>query len=301
MLGRRQIREKVVQSLYAYTQNPMNTDAIQRKMFSEIDKVYHLYIYELNFLIALKQLAEHQMEIGKNKFLKTEDDVNPNRKFIKNQVLENLENNQERLSFTSKFQNLKWDLNDEFLVKTFQRMKAGKRYQDFMNSDEISFEADQKFLGKLFLRYVAENEAFHDILEEKEISWADDFHIANTMVQKTIGFTKENEPTHTLIKIIKDEDDRAFADKLLRSAINNWEDAEKEIKNRLENWDLERVSLMDRIILIAGITEIDEFPYTPSKIIINEYIEVSKAFSTDKSQVFINGILGRYAEDKNRL
>ncbi|WKS94991.1 transcription antitermination factor NusB [Riemerella columbina] len=301
MLGRRQIREKVIQNLYAYQQNPMSIDAIQRKMFSEIEKIYHLYIYELNFLVALKQLAEHQIEINKEKFLKTEEDLNPNQKFIRNQVLENIENNQERLSVTSKFRNLKWELHNDFLVKTFQRMKAGKRYQDFMNNDEISFDADQKFLGKLFLRYIAENETFHELLEEQEMSWTDDLHIANSMVQKTIGFIKENQPSHTLIKIIKDDEDRAFAERLLRNGIAHWDEVEEKLKNRLQNWEIERVSLMDKIILIAGITEMDHFPLTPSKIIINEYIEISKAFSTEKSHTFINGILGKYAEDNNRI
>ncbi|MDY3521230.1 transcription antitermination factor NusB [Riemerella anatipestifer] len=301
MLGRRQIREKVVQTLYAYQQNPLSQDALQRKMFSEIEKIYHLYVYQLNFLVGLKHLAEHQMEISKGKFLKTEEDLNPNQKFIRNQVLENIENNQERLSFTSKHQNLKWDLDDDLLVKTFQRMKAGKRYQDFMQNDEVSFEDDQKFLGKLFLRYVAENEAFHELMEEKEISWVDDLHISNTMIQKTIGFIREGEPSHTLIKIIKDEEDRSFAQKLLQYSLSHWEDTEIKLKERLKNWELDRVSLMDRVILIAAITELDHFPLTPSKVIINEYIEISKAFSTDKSQVFINGLLGKYAEDINRF
>lgn len=160
---------------------------------------------------------------------------------------------------------------------------------------------DQKFLGKLFLRYVAENEAFHELMEEKEISWADDLHISNTMIQKTIGFIREGEPSHTLIKIIKDEEDRSFAQKLLHYSLNHWEDTEVKLKERLKNWELDRVSLMDRVILIAAITELDYFPLTPSKVIINEYIEISKAFSTDKSQVFINGLLGKYAEDINRF
>lgn len=301
MLGRRQIREKVIQNLYAYQQNPMSIDAIQRKMFSEIEKVYHLYVYELNFLVALKQQAEHQIQRRKEKFIKTEEDLNPNQKFIRNKVLENLENNQERLSFTSKFPYLKWEVDDIFLVKTFQKMIKGKRYKDFMDSPDISFDADQKFLGKLFLRYIAENEAFHDLVEEQEMSWTDDIHIANTMVQKTIGFMKPNEPSHTLIKIIKDEDDRVFAEKLIRSSIGNWEDAEQKLKDRLQNWDIDRVSLMDKIILVAAITEMDIFPLTASKIIINEYIEIAKSFSSEKSQIFINGILGRYAEDQNRI
>lgn len=300
MLGRRQIREKVVESLYSYHQNPIKFEILEKNMFSEIEKIYHLYIYQLNFLVSLKDLAERQMEIGKNKYIKTDDNANPNLKFSHNQILKKLEENDERLSFTAKHQELNWDLNDELLVKTFQRMTAGKRYQDFMKEDGYSFEEDQKFIGKLFLRYIAENDDFHDHLEAKEMSWADDFHISNSMMQKTIGFLKENEPSHTLIRMIKDEDDRDFARKLLRESLNHWEDTEKKIGAMLDNWDLERISLLDKIILIAAISEIDFFPLTPGRVIINEYIEISKVFSSDRSNIFINGILDKYIKNNNR-
>lgn len=300
MLGRRQIREKVVQTLYSYHQNPIKTDVLEKNMFTEIEKIYHLYIYELNFLVALKDLAENQIEIAKNKFIKTEKDLNPNLKFVNNQVLQQLDNNEERLSFTSKHKNLTWELHDDLLVKTFQRIIAGKRYQDYMEDETLSFEDDQKFIGKLFLRYLAENEDFHDRIEELEMSWADDFHIANSMVQKTIGYMKENQPSHTLIKTIKDQDDRDFAKKLLFQSIVNWENTEKKIEERLENWDLERISLMDKVILVSALTELDHFPLTPSKVIINEYIEVSKVFATDRSQIFVNGILDKYTKDVSR-
>ena len=300
MLGRRQIREKVVQTLYSYHQNPIKTDVLEKNMFTEIEKIYQLYIYELNFLVALKDLAENQIEIAKNKYIKTEKDLNPNLKFVNNQVLLQLDNNDERIAFTSKHKNLRWELHDDLLVKTFQRIIAGKRYQDYMEDETLSFEEDQKFVGKLFLRYLAENEDFHDRAEELEMSWADDFHIANSMVQKTIGYMKEAQPSHTLIKTIKDEDDRNFAKKLLLQSISHWDATEKKIEERLENWDLERISLMDKVILVSALTELDHFPLTPSKVIINEYIEVSKVFATDRSQIFVNGILDKYTKDNSR-
>ena len=301
MLGRRQIREKVVETLYSYYQNPIKTDVLERNMLTEIEKIYHLYIYQLNFLVALKDLAEKQIEIGKNKFLKTDADSNPNQKFINNQVLKKLEENTERLNFTSKHQDLKWELHDDLLVKTFQRMVGGKRYQDFMQEEHCSFEEDQKFIGKLFLRYIAENEDFHEHLEEKEMSWADDFHISNSMIQKTIGFLKEDEPSHTLIRMIKDKEDEQFAKRLLQVTVSHWEDTEKKLEQRLENWGMERISLMDKIILVTAISELDYFPATPSRVIINEYIEVSKVYSTEKSNIFVNGILDKYTKELNRI
>lgn len=300
MLGRRQIREKVVESLYSYNQNPIKFDVLEKNMFSEIQKIYHLYIYELNFLISLKHVAEDQIEIGKNKYIKTDANTNPNQKFVRNQILDILENNEERRSFTDKNKNLMWDSNDEVLVKTFQRIKASKRYEDFMVDETISFEEDQKFIGKLFLRYIAENNDLHDRFEELEMSWADDFHIANSMIQKTIGFLRQDVPSHTLIKTLKDDEDQDFARKLLRESLNNWEETEKKIEARLDNWDLSRIALMDKIILVAAFTELDHFPLTPSRVIINEYIDIAKVFATDKSNIFINGILDKYTKDLNR-
>ena len=373
MLGRRQIREKIIQTLYAYQQNPINQGVLERNMIANLEKIQNLYVYQLNFLVSLKHLAENQIEIGKTKFIKTEADLKPNQKFIKNKVLDLLENNAERLEFTSRNKNLMWDIHDELLIKTYQKITAGKLFQDYMKSPESSFVEDQKFIGKLFLRHIAENDSFHDHFASLELSWADDFHIANSMVQKTIGYLREEEPFHTLLKVFKEDNalikneeyyrkieeyrenreeyhekmeeddekmneyhengdeyhekigeyrvkieedkenknkyhrnrkeydsDRDFARKLLVQTLNHWEDTEKKIEDRLDNWELDRIALMDKIILVTALTELDYFPLTPSMVVLNEYIEVAKTFATEKSQVFVNGLLDRYVKSKNR-
>lgn len=300
MLGRRQIREKVTQAVYAYYQNPIKVDVLEQNMFSEIEKIYYLYIYQLNFIIALKEVAERQIENDRNRYIIAEKHINPNRKFIDNQVINKLEENVERLQFTSLHTELKWDIDNEFLRKTYQKIITGKRYNDYMNSDDYSFDGAQKFIAKLFLKYVAENESFHQYVEDKELFWADDIHISNTMVQKTIGMLKEEEPSDRLIRVIKNEEDRSFASKLLRDSLKNLESTEEKIKERLENWDISRVSTMDKVILVLAITELDNFPFTPLKIIVNEYIEIAKTFSTNKSNIFVNGVLDKYSRDINR-
>lgn len=300
MLGRRQIREKVTQAVYAYYQNPIKVDVLEQNMFSEIEKIYYLYIYQLNFIIALKEVAERQIENDRNRYIIAEKHINPNRKFVDNQVINKLEENVERLHFTSLHSELKWDIDNEFLRKTYQKIITGKRYNDYMNSDDYSFDGAQKFIAKLFLKYVAENESFHQYVEDKELFWADDIHISNTMVQKTIGMLKEEESSNRLIRVIKNEEDRSFASKLLRDSLKNLESTEEKIKERLENWDISRVSTMDKVILVLAITELDNFPFTPLKIIVNEYIEIAKTFSTNKSNIFVNGVLDKYSRDINR-
>ena len=300
MLGRRLIIEKVTQAVDAYYQNQITVDVLEQNMFSEIEKIYYLYIYQLNFIIALKEVAERQIENDRNRYIIAEKHINPNRKFVDNQVINKLEENVERLHFTSLHTELKWDIDNEFLRKTYQKIITGKRYNDYMNSDDYSFDGAQKFIAKLFLKYVAENESFHQYVEDKELFWADDIHISNTMVQKTIGMLKEEESSDRLIRVIKNEEDRSFASKLLRDSLKNLESTEEKIKGRLENWDISRVSTMDKVILVLAITELDNFPFTPLKIIVNEYIEIAKTFSTNKSNIFVNGVLDKYSRDINR-
>lgn len=301
MVGRRQLREKVVETLYAYQQNPKDANIVLKNMMMEIGKIYDLYVYELNFLLAMRDLAEEQMGIAKNKFLKTDADINPNLKFIQNQVLKQLSENQERVKYSEKNKQLTWDLDDSLVRRTFQRARASKKYKDYMESTTQSFEDDQKFVGRIFLRYVAENNELHDWFETKEISWTDDVHIANSLVQKTIGFMSEGGQQDTLMKVIKNEDDESFVKTLLSQCIHHMKDLEKKLTERLQNWDLERVSVIDKIILITAFCEMDYFKSTPSSVIINEYIEIAKTFSSEKSNVFINGILDKYSKDQNRI
>ncbi|MDL1913505.1 MAG: transcription antitermination factor NusB [Bergeyella sp.] len=300
MLGRRQIREKVIENTYAYYQNPIDHTVAEKNLFSSISKIFSLYIYELNFFLGLRHLAEEQIEIHRKKFFKSPSAIHPHEKFIQNKILLRIENNPERISFTEKHKELVWDLHEDILLKTFQKMIAGKRYQDYIKEPHASFFEDQKFIGKIFLRYMAENEDFHSFLEDKELGWSDDFHIANSMIQKTIGFMQEDKDDLTLLKMLKDEQDREFAKNLLKFTLENCKTTEKILEQRLENWGIDRISLLDKIILVTAISELDHFPLTPSKVIINEYIEISKVFSTEKSNIFVNGILDKYTKDKNR-
>jgi transcription antitermination protein NusB len=301
MVGRRQLREKVFKTLYSYSQNPATADSLERTMFAEIDEIFKLYVYELNFLVALYDRALEQIEINKNKYLKTEQDINPNLKFTRNKVLEQLVANAERISVTGNYPKTQWSIHDELVMKTYQRIMASKLYQDYMAEESYDFANDQKLVGKIFMRYVAENDDFLDRVEGHDLHWGDDFHIANSLVQTTIGSLMAEENKHTLLKTIKNQDDRNFAMVLLRNALSQWDNVEDKIRIRLDNWEMERVAITDKVLLMAAITELDTFKGTASSIIINEYIEISKVYSTEKSKTFINGILDKYIKDTQRV
>ena len=177
---------------------------------------------------------------------------------------------------------------------SLDRIRSRPRFKIYTALSPQEYEDNLK-------KYIAENEDFHEHLEEKEMSWGDDFHISNSMIQKTIGFFKKDEESHTLIRMIKDHQDEDFARRLLKESLNHWEESEKKLEAKLENWDLDRVALMDKIILVAAITELDRFPLTPARVIINEYIEISKVYATDRSNIFVNGILDKYTKELNRI
>jgi len=301
MVGRRQLREKIIQSVYAYEQNPKDINLVVRNLFRELNKIYDLYVFQLNLLVSIHKLAGEHIEISKHKFIKSDNDLSPNLKFVENLALQQIISNKERENYSSKNTQLLWSTSDELVTKTYQNIISGKLYRDYMKSEHKNFDEDQKFLGKLFLRYIAENEFIHSFFEDIEISWADDIHISNSLVQKTISFLKPDKETNTLIKIVKGESDESFARTLLSQTITNLALYEKKLEENLKNWDIERVSLVDKIIIITGMCEMNEFKSTPSTIIINEYIEIAKTFSSEKSNVFVNGILNKYAKDNNRI
>lgn len=299
MLGRRQIREKAVKTVYSFLQNPIEIDLALKNTHKELDQLHQLYLSQLNFLVALRDLAEDQIEIGETKFTKTDSQTNPLQKLAQNKVLLQLDKNSERKQYSDKNKASLWNSNNEILVKTFQKIIASKRFEQYVK-EESSFENDQKFIGKLYLRYLAENEKMQDLFETEQLNWADDLHIANTMVNKTIGALTQDQESHQLIKMFRNQEDMDFITKLIRYSLNQLEVNLQKIMKKLHNWEWSRVATMDQAILLTAITELDYFPKTASRIIMNEYLEVAKIYSTDKSSVFVNGILDKYCKELNR-
>ena len=257
MLGRRQLREKVMQNIYAY--NCLGTEGeermVEKNMMKSIDQIYDLYIYILNLIKVQKEIAEHRIQLAQSKNFPTQEDLNPNLKFVNNKVFRVLESNLELNRYSSDNKNLLWDVYDSYPNNIYKSLIESDLYKDYMNSGKNSYEEDQEFVLNFFVELIAEYEDLHDYLEGIQITWADDVHIANAMVHTTIkSFRESSSPLISLFKVYKDTDDKRFTEELFRKTIRHQSETKNMIDEKAQNWELDRIATIDLIILEMALT-----------------------------------------------
>lgn len=295
MLSRRHLRLKVLQSLYAYfLGSDFEITKSEKELFKSIEKIYDLYLSKLQFLVELKHVANKIIEDNKLKHLPSNEDLNPNLSFVNNQILNLLEKNA-KLNYLCKSRSINWGNDHETVRKIFFQIRDTEEYKNYMNKSNKSFEDDLHFIVDVFSNFIAENEYLEFLYEEESIFWADDFYLVNTMVIKTLKtFTKESNENAELQPLYKDADDeKEFVSKLFRYTIINTDKYQEYIISKLKNWEPDRIAFMDMVIMKMALCELINFPSIPVKVSLNEYIELSKDYSTDKSKIFINGILDK--------
>jgi N utilization substance protein B len=295
MINRRHLRIKVLQALYAYFQsNEENYRKTENELLASVEKMYDLYIFLLLTFGELKHIAEMRSEEAKNKIRPKEEDIHPNRKFMDNKIVAILENHPELRSLSEQ-RKVNWvgDVNREMFRKMYLAIKDSETFFSFMNNEIDGFEEDKAFAITLFKEEIANSPLLFNFFEEKSISWLDDIDLMCSMVIKTLkSFTEEG--PNTILDLYKDPtDEKQFIVTLLRKSIMNDEENSKLIEKLTDNWELERIAKMDVILMNMAITELQEFPNIPKKVTLNEYIEISKFYSTPKSNTFINGILDK--------
>ncbi len=305
MLSRRFLRIKVLQAIYAFFQsNNDRIDVGERQLLSNLNKIFDLYIYQISLLLAIVNFAKQRMEEGKKKYFPTENDINPNRKFVDNRFVAQIEENRE---FLRKEDSLKinWKGEEELIRRIYNIIRQSEEYIEYMDSTDDSYKADKEIIVKIFRNYIAESESLQYYFEEKNINWVVDYPSSIMMFIKTINSFKESDDEFKeLPKLYKseenqDNEDINFVIRLFRKSILNREEFSKMISEKVKNWEIERLAIMDIIILVMAMTEMIEFPSIPVKVTFNEYIDISKNYSTPKSRVFINGMLDKlYAELK---
>lgn len=295
MLNRRHLRIKVLQSLYAYYQSDKESVIrAEKEMMEAIDRIYDLYLYFLLGFAELKNVAEHRIEENKKKILPKEEDLNPNTKFVDNSVIAMLEDNY-MLIQASEERTVNWvgDAEREIFRKMFLHIRESETFFEFMNNGNTGFEEDKNFLIALFKTEIANFEHLYNFFEEKSIHWLDDIDLAATMVIKTIK-NFEEDGAQDIMPLYKDPDDeKQFVRTLLKKTIKREEENLKLIDELTSNWELDRIARMDVLLMEMAITELQEFNNIPVKVTLNEYIEISKFYSTPKSNVFINGVLDK--------
>ncbi len=299
MLNRRYLRIKAMQALYAFFQSDNNDlGKGERELFVGINKIYDLYIYQLAFLLELQHVANVLSEDAKNKRLPTSNDLNPNLKFIENKFIAQLAEN---IHLKREINNRKISWNNEFelVKKVFNNIKVSDAYGKYMNVSDNSYQTDKDFILDIFKEHIADFELVNHIYEEKNLNWGDDIYLVNPMVVKTIESFKENSiPDFQLIPLYKDkEEDEQFVKDLFRQTILQEPETKKLIADKTQNWEVERIAMMDVLLMKMALTEILYFSGIPVKVTLNEFIEISKMYSTPKSKIFINGILDKLLVD----
>lgn len=293
MLSRRLLRTKVVKGVYAHLQCESDNIAQSEKaLVATIDKAYELYFQMLALVPELVRYAEERQEIGRNKMLPTYEDLHPNRKFVCNRAIARIAECEAIANFNAK-NSLSWGNYPDLIRNLYNELTQQEFFTEYMVSPTSSFKEDVRLVENIYLTILEENEQLENVLEEQSILWSDDLGYILTMVARTVSSMRESQEQIKLMPKFKSEDDLVFAKKLLRQSIIEFAENKELIDKYTQNWDIERVAMMDNIILAVAITEAREFESIPVKVTLNEYIDIAKYYSTEMSGTFINGVLDK--------
>jgi transcription antitermination protein NusB len=300
MLSRRFLRIKVLQAIYAYMQDgPESINAGEKQLITSLDKLYELYIRQLSLLVEIWDFARRRLEENKLKFLPTGEDLHPNTRFIDNRFINQLSNNRDYLKKCHTYK-ISWAEEDELVRKLYNQLRDSQEYIAYMEGAEPSYKAEKELVENIFESIFAQSELLQSHYEERSIYWSDDFEISFIMMQKTLrGYRADHDEYTPLPSLLKDEnnadgsEDLDFLKNLYRRTLIHSDEFNTIIAEKAQNWELDRIALMDMLLLKMAMTEFIDFPSIPVKVTLNEYIELAKSFSTPKSKIFINGILDK--------
>jgi N utilization substance protein B len=295
------IRIKVLQVLYAYYQNGSNNlKAAENEILFSLQKAYDLYHYILLLMGDVTFLQRRIIDNRKHKYQPTEEDLNPNMRFVNNRFIKQLSENKQLEKYVSE-NKISWDNDQDFIKNTLDGILATDIYARYMAQEEDSYEADREFWKEIVKDHFSMNENLADHLEDKSLYWNDDVEIVLTFTYKTIRkFDSREGALQALLPMYNDVEDRYFAIQLLRKAIINANEYREIIDRNVRNWENERIASIDIYIMQLAVTELLYFPNIPINVTFNEYIDAAKYYSTPKSGIFINGVLDAMVNELKR-
>lgn len=298
MINRNLIRIRIVQIVYSWYQNT-NKDLrnAEKELMFGLQKSYDLYYYMLLLMVELTNLYQDRVDTKRNKFLPTEEDLNPNTHLIDNKFILQLRENRQFNKYLTERPML-WDGNEGFIKNLLDTIVSSEAYREYTEIVSPTYDEDREFWRKAFKKFLYQNEELDDILEDECIYWNDDVEIVQSFVMKTIRkFSEEKGAQQPLLPMFKDEEDREFALKLLHNTILNEKKYRNLIEKHTDKWDFERIAFMDLVIMQVALSEISTFESIPTSVSLNEYIEIAKMYSTPKSGTFVNGILDAIVQE----
>jgi transcription antitermination protein NusB len=301
MLTRRDIRIKVMQAIYGFMQSEDNRlDAGEKKLIESIDRIYTLYIWQISFMLELLSFARRRIEENSQKMLPTHEDLHPNLRFVENKLLIALESNRDFQILSAKGKT-NWTLHEELIRKFYNTLKETTEFRDYMSAEQSAFEDDREILLFMVRDLMVNFELLQSRYEEMDIHWVDDYDTVLILLERTLKGWRPNSDEYTrLPSLIKDnvegeDNDMLFARQLFKKVLIHYSKYDQIIAAKISNWEFDRVAKVDIILLRMAVCEFLEFPSIPVKVTINEYIDISKIFSSPKSKQFINGMLDKLA------
>ena len=296
MINRRHIRIKVMQSIYAMLKTgSIDLKQEENKLLRSIEKINHLYATLLQLFLNLKIEEESQIKISKKRHLKTFKE-SKNEGFVRNDVLDSISSNSMLLSFVEKHNLDYWKSESQKVFALLKEIQAHEIYQKHIENSQISFNDSKLFLTQVFKEIIAPNEIISEFLEETCISWTDDLPLVNTLILNNLQRLRKNKKIH-FGSIYVNEDDRDFVGKLFSKTALNLDEYDQYLRHKTPNWNQDRIAQIDLILIKMAICEFQNFPSIPTRVSINEYLEIAKEYSTKKSSFFINGVLDRIVKE----
>jgi N utilization substance protein B len=285
-------------ALYAF--NRRDDDDVplaEKELIFSIEKTYELYHYLLLLVLEVADIASEKIDQALQKRMPTEEDLNPKRRFIDNQLIAQLRKNKAFKSYIST-KKLSWINYPHIPRLMYNKMIAWDKYEEYMSSEIHGHTADRKFIINLITKLFAESEDLESNFEEQSIYWNDDMEYVAIMIEKTLKkFKPESGENALMMPLFKNKEDEDFVRILFRKAILNTSLYSELIDKNTTNWEVERIALMDILVMQLAITEIIEFQEIPVKVTLNEYIEIAKYYCTSKSSTFVNGILDNIVKE----
>ena len=293
MLSRRLLRIKALKALYAHLKTEADSMMISEKsMMASVDKAYDLYFQMLALPAELVRYAERRQEIARQKIMPTFEDLHPNTKFVDNAVIRTLANSDSINDYLTA-RKLTWAAYPELIRSIYNQLLTRDYFIAYMKNEERSFQEDRQLVERIFTDELQECEALDTALEEMSILWSDDLSFILIMVMRTLSNLRASHAEIKVLPKFKSDDDRDFVRLLFEKTLLHFNDHMRYIEKFTRNWDVERIAFMDNLILATALTELTEFPSIPVKVTLDEFIEISKYYSSPGSSLFINGILDK--------
>ncbi|MBQ9525932.1 MAG: transcription antitermination factor NusB [Bacteroidaceae bacterium] len=305
MINRELIRLKLVQITYSYYQNgSKNPAAAEKELLLSLSRAYDLYNSMLLLMVELNRMALRMLEMRQSRAKRLGENAFLSAKFVENRFMHQLESNKQLQKYREN-QRFDWADQEEYVRLLYGKIEESEYFKTYMTSGKNSYEEDREIWRLIYRHLICNNEELDSVLEEMDLYWNDDKVIVDTFVLKTINrFTAESTADQPLLPEYKDVSDQEFATCLLQKAIANKDYYYDLIASTTRKWDINRVALMDRIILQLALAEIISFPGIPVSVSINEYVEIAKMYSTSKSGKYINATLDNIAKrliEENKL